>query len=105
MVPPIGDRRIHRVFVTRHTEYHLRRDVCIAVRDRRSGRWLPEHQAVLRKVTGTMLRIGKNGFVFGDGLPEQGESLVFEAGSGSTSPVTAVERPPASVVRAYPRTD
>ena len=31
------DRRIHRVFVTRNTEYHVRAGVCVAVRDLRGG--------------------------------------------------------------------
>jgi hypothetical protein len=34
------ERRIHRIFVTRNSEYHVRRNVCVGVRDRRSGEWL-----------------------------------------------------------------
>ena len=29
-----GNRRQHRVFSTMHTEYHLRQDECVGVRDR-----------------------------------------------------------------------
>ena len=35
---PEQERRIHKVYVTRNTEYHVRRNVCIAVLDRKSGR-------------------------------------------------------------------
>ena len=39
------ERRIHRIFVTRNSEYHVRRNVCVGVRDRRSGEWLAGHMA------------------------------------------------------------
>ncbi len=34
------DRRVHRVIVTRNTEYHFRDGFCVAVRDRRTGDFL-----------------------------------------------------------------
>jgi hypothetical protein len=40
------DRRRHRVFYTRHTEYHLREDECVGVRDRESGEWMIDHVAL-----------------------------------------------------------
>lgn len=40
------DRRRHRVFATKHTEYHLRGDECVAVRDRGSGLWMVDHAAL-----------------------------------------------------------
>ena len=40
------NRRRHRVFITRHTEYHLREDECVGVRDRESGIWLRDHAAL-----------------------------------------------------------
>jgi hypothetical protein len=46
------DRRRHRVFFTRHTEYHLREDECVGVRDRDTGDWLIDHAALrLRALT------------------------------------------------------
>ena len=33
------DRRKNRVFVTDHTEYHLRGEICVGVRDVRTGEW------------------------------------------------------------------
>lgn len=41
-----ADRRLHRVFFTRHTEYHLRGDECVGVRDRDSGTWMTDHAAL-----------------------------------------------------------
>ena len=32
-----ADRRVHQVFVTRNTEYHVRSGLCVGVRDRRTG--------------------------------------------------------------------
>jgi hypothetical protein len=43
---PQSDRRRHRIFVTRRTEYHLRDDECVGVRDRSSGLWLVDHAAL-----------------------------------------------------------
>lgn len=40
------DRRMHTIYFTRHTEYHTRANICLAVRDRRSGVWIPDHEAV-----------------------------------------------------------
>jgi hypothetical protein len=37
------DRRRHRVFFTSHTEYHLRDDECVGVRDRGTGAWVIDH--------------------------------------------------------------
>jgi hypothetical protein len=40
------ERRRHRMFVTRHSEYHLHDDQCVGVRDRDSGLWLLDHVAL-----------------------------------------------------------
>lgn len=39
------------VYATRNTEYHLRGDLCVAVRDRRTGEWLSSHESLGHKVT------------------------------------------------------
>ena len=47
-----SNRRRHRVFKTKHTEYHLRNDECVGVRDRGSGLWILDHAALrLRALT------------------------------------------------------
>lgn len=42
---PINRRR-HRMFVTRNTEYHLRLDECVGVRDLQTGKWQRHHAAL-----------------------------------------------------------
>jgi hypothetical protein len=41
-----SDRRRHRLIVTRNTEYHLKDDLCVAVRDRNTKKWQVGHIAV-----------------------------------------------------------
>lgn len=98
------ERRIHKVFVTRNTEYHIRRDTCVAVRDRRSGEWLRGHLALRQRVHGGLRFTRSGGIVPNLGLPEVGESMFFHAEGRDlvTSPVLAVERPPREVVLSYP---
>ena len=89
------DRRHHRVFFTKHTEYHLRDDECVGVRDRESGQWLIDHAALrLRALS----------------LPEVPESAAWigqriafwgQATDVLTSPVIAVGRPQLEQVPAY----
>ena len=97
------ERRIHRVFVTRNTEYHVRRDVCVAVRDRSSGRWLPGHSALHRRVAGALALVDTGGFAVRATLPREGESIVFDGEGTITSPVTAIERPERHIVAEYPK--
>ncbi len=56
------ERRQHRLVVTRNTEYHLKGDVCVAVRDRGTKRWCEGHLAVARRVEGGV-RFYDNGAV------------------------------------------
>jgi len=98
------ERRRHRVFVTRNTEYHFRDDLCVAVRDRRTGNWLPGHLALRRKLTGG-LRVNRNGTALPTWeQPRVGESLYFGEDEREliTSALTSVERPERQVVGAYP---
>jgi hypothetical protein len=98
------ERRFHKVFVTRNTEYHVRRGLCVAVRDRRSGEWLRAHLALRNRVHGG-IRFSRNGGILPNpGLPEVGESLFFHSSGRDlvTSPVLSVERPPHKVVQSYP---
>ena len=99
------DRRIHKVFVTRNTEYHVRRDLCVAVKDRRSGEWLRSHLTLRNRVHGGIRFNRAGGVLPNPGLPEIGDSLFFHAAGRDlvTSPVLSVERPPRDVVVRYPR--
>jgi hypothetical protein len=98
------DRRRHKMFVTKNTEYHFRDRVCVAVRDRRSGSWLPAHLALRRRLGGAV-RFPPNGFpVPATGEPSPGEALFFDDDGRDlvTSTVCAIDRPPKELVESYP---
>ena len=98
------ERRRHRVYTTRNTEYHFRDGVCVAVRDRRTGDFLPGHLALRRPLFGG-LRFFMNGALLPNpGEPNVGEALFFGEGGRDliTSPLQAVERPTRAMVEEYP---
>jgi hypothetical protein len=97
------ERRKNHVFVTKNTEYHFQSDRCVAVRDRRSGSWLPSHLAIGRRLSGGV-HFHKNGTavpVFD--RPDLGEALYF-ADDGReliTSVLCGLERPTRDTLRNY----
>ena len=97
------ERRVHKVFVTRNTEYHVRRDQCVGVKDRRTGQWLRAHLALRSRMSGT-IRFDRDGGVSPNGgLPKVGDSLFFQSSGRDlvTSAVLSVERPPQQDVHTY----
>ncbi len=96
------ERRIHHVYVTKNTEYHTRRGVCVGVRDRDSGSWLPNHLAMEKPLCGA-IRFLKGSLRPNTGTPCLGESLYFHGGDMDlvTSTLVAVERPAKDVVEGY----
>jgi hypothetical protein len=103
------ERRKHRVFVTRNSEYHCRDEICVAVRDLRSGTFLPRHRAIGRRMTASF-RVNAEGGIDGVARVDEvhvGEQLCFTAMDHAeghellTSPVRAVERPPKEIVAKY----
>lgn len=98
------DRRVHRVFVTRNTEYHVRKNTCVAVRDRETGEWSCQHLAVAQSIGGSIRFHEGGGITATPGLPRVGESMYFEAEGRDlvTSSVVSVERPKSSIVASYP---
>jgi hypothetical protein len=97
------DRRRHRVYVTRNTEYHFKDGFCVAVRDRRTGEFLQSHLALRRRVHGGIRFFMNGGIQPNLGDPQPGEALYFESDGHDlvTSPLIAVERPSREVVEAY----
>jgi hypothetical protein len=97
------ERRKNRVFVTKNTEYHFQGERCVAVRDRRSSKWLPSHLAIGRRLSGGV-HFHRNGTavpVFTD--PDLGEALYF-ADDGReliTSAVCGLERPTQDSLASY----
>jgi hypothetical protein len=97
------ERRRHRIYVTRNTEYHLRDGVCVAVRDRRSGSFNPRHEALNRRVRGGV-RLQANGVLVPCHLePEPGDALLFADDERDlvTSAIHSIERPPKPTALAY----
>lgn len=98
------ERRRHRVYVTRNTEYHFRDASCVAVRDRRTGDFLPGHLAISRTLQGGLKFFSNGAIVPNSGDPQPGEGLYFAAEGRDlvTSPLERIERPAKKLVDAYP---
>jgi hypothetical protein len=99
------ERRRHRVYLTRHTEYHVRDGTCVAVRDRQSGNFMHGHLALSRRIYGGLRFFPAGGIEANPGEPRPGESLYFASAGRDlvTSPLESVKRPSKELVRAYPR--
>jgi hypothetical protein len=97
------ERRRNRVFVTRNTEYHCRDALCVAVRDRKTGKWIPDHPAISVPVASGL-------YIDQDSLPhlrtpDLGKPLIFYTKASRkviTTPVQGIGRPEKEVVMAYP---
>ena len=103
------ERRIHRVYVTRNTEYHVREGVCIAVRDRNSGGFHTAHIALSLRLEGAVHIYSNGGVIPHLSEPEAGDAIYFsyKRGDGEerqivTSRLISVERPAKKVVSSYP---
>jgi hypothetical protein len=90
-----ADRRRHRIFFTRHTEYHLRGDECVGVRDRGSGTWLTDHAALRLRALRLPSMLRSEDWI--------GLRIQFWGSRTDvlTSPVVAVGRPEIVEVGAY----
>ncbi len=89
------ERRRHRLFVTHHTEYHLRLGECVGVRDRGSGRWYRDH-AALRLHAVTVPAMGRDDAWLGERLKFFGNQTDVV-----TSPVVDVGRPDKASLEHY----
>ncbi|MET0792412.1 MAG: hypothetical protein ABW061_12905 [Polyangiaceae bacterium] len=98
------ERRQHRVYVTRNTEYHFRGQTCVAVRDRKTGHFLQSHLAVQRTLSGAV-KYQENGTAIPSGAePRIGEALYFgdDGRELVTSLCASIERPERQLVAGYP---
>lgn len=103
-----SDRRRHRVYVTRNTEYHLRDGVCVAVRDRQSNSWRSAHIALHLKLEGGV-KIYPNGAVIPNiANPGVGDAMYFsdrtpegEERQIVTSRLEKIDRPAKAIVAQY----
>jgi hypothetical protein len=98
------ERRRRKVFLTRNTEYHFMDDVCVAVRQRDSGRWRIAHAALARSLSGAV-RFTASGDVQPTAEPPNVGDALFFAASGAdviTSALTEVTRPLPQTIESYP---
>ena len=101
---PAQERRQHRMYVTRNTEYHFRGQTCVAVRDRKTGRFLHSHLAVQRTLSGGVKYQGNGTAVPSCAEPQVGEALYFgdDGRELVTSLCSSIERPERRIVASYP---
>lgn len=101
--PPAQERRQHRMYVTRNTEYHFRGQTCVAVRDRKTGRFLKSHLAMARTLSGGVKYQSNGTAVPSCAPPQVGEALYFgeEGRELVTSLCSSIERPERRVVAGY----
>jgi hypothetical protein len=99
-----AERRKHRLYVTKNTEYHLKDGVCVAVRDRQRGTWRLKHEALRRPLTGAVRFSGGGDACPTFDMPEVGDALFFGEGGSDvlTSLLLDVRRPEKDVVENYP---
>jgi len=102
------ERRRHRVYVTRNTEYHLRDGVCVAVRDRQSRSFRDAHIALHLKLEG-IVKMYSNGAVLPHvAEPQVGDAIYFNDKRGEeerqivTSRLEKIDRPSKNDVMLYP---
>jgi hypothetical protein len=99
------ERRQHRMYVTRNTEYHFRGKTCVAVRDRKTGRFLHSHLAMQRTLSGGVKYQANGSAIPSCAPPQVGEALYFGEEEGRdlvTSLCSSIERPERRVVGTYP---
>jgi hypothetical protein len=96
------DRRIHKVYVTRNTEYHFRGTLCVGVRDRKTSRWRLHHPALEQHLTGSLYWDEGGSLRISDAPPGPGGRLCFGDVGLVTSLVQRVQRAPLELVSQYP---
>ncbi len=98
------ERRRYQTFITRNTEYHLRDEMCVAVRDRQSDTWLVNHLALGHRLRGAV-EVRDNGEAIPvPQLPQVGQALYFDSNEREliTSLLCGVQRPAPEMVATYP---
>jgi hypothetical protein len=95
------ERRMFKVLITRNTEYHMRGDECIAVRDTRTGQWQGQHVALGRQLVGSIGADATGSYrVMVGSEPPVGSRLCFSSDL-LTSPLLVVRRPTEKTLTNY----
>jgi hypothetical protein len=88
-----------KLYLTYRSEYLVLRDLCVGVRDRPSGNWMPMHAAACSTVLGPA-----NALDADPAIPSPvrvGEQMCLRPSIERivTGPIIAIEEPPARIVR------
>ena len=96
-----AERRHRKVFITKHTEYHVAHGEVIAIRTRGTKEWMKVHSAFGMKVVGS---IPEGTYLPQLGQPKPGQRLYLARTDNDvvTSPLIAILRPTKTTVAGYP---
>ena len=96
-----AERRHRKVFITKHTEYHVAHGQVVAIRTRGSKDWIATHSAFGMKVIGS---IPEGTYLPQIGQPKPGQRLYLALTDNDvvTSPLIAILRPNKATVAEYP---
>lgn len=95
------ERRHHFLYVTQNTEYHLRDQLCVAVRDRSTGLWQTAHPAIGQRMSGALMQ--RSDGSISRAKPQIDAILWFQDGLRElfTSRVIEIARPPKAALSHY----
>jgi len=95
------ERRKNRVLKTSNSEYHLRENCVVAVRDTETRAWQQTHRAVGEQLVGGILITDCGSWRVNFDGAEVGERLCF-SNDLMTTPLVEVTRPSVDTVDSYP---
>jgi len=99
----IVDRRRHKMFVTRNSEYHMRDDICVGVRNTREDRWMDRSRLLSARLMGAVdsfSTLSSSACT----EPAVGKFLLFVCENGElivTTRLEVIDRPPMDAVQYY----
>lgn len=94
------ERRKHRVLITENTEYHLRANRCVGVRDPITGEWQPSHRAIGRELQAGLRMMPSGSLKVSFGHAGVGDQICF-SNDLVTTPVMRIARPGLDTVERY----
>lgn len=97
------ERRRHKVYITKNTEYHLRNDTCVGIKSCRDGSWIRDGKILMAKLVGAVERVAELAEHL-VGIPEVGKYLLFVSDEGEfivTTKLENIDRPPKEAVSNY----
>ncbi len=101
------ERRRRFVYETRNSEYHVFDQICVAIRDKRTGDWVGEHSAIRRRIEGGVKVFSNGAAIPTLRDPEVGAPMYFHIDDEHseqviTSKIVGVGRPERDDLDHYP---